>query len=85
MQRAQVAQLEAHLSQYVARVRHGKTVVVCDRRTPIAKLVPSTDTADDFVMHEPTRSTAELKSVRGIKPKRRVDVIRLRRESRRQR
>jgi prevent-host-death family protein len=48
MQRAQVAQLEAHLSQYLARVRHGKTVVVCDRRTPIAKLVPSTDTADDF-------------------------------------
>jgi prevent-host-death family protein len=85
MQRARVAQLKAHLSQYLARVRRGDTVVVCDRNTPIARLVPYAETDDGFVVHEPTGSVADLKGAPGIKPKRRVDVVRLLRESRDQR
>ena len=82
MQRAQVAQLKAHLSQYLASVRRGDTVIVCDRKTPIARLVPYAETDDGFVVHEPTRAVADLKGVPGIKPKRRVDIVRLLRESR---
>lgn len=85
LQRAQIAQLKAHLSQYLADVRRGDTVIVCDRKTPIARIVPHAETDDGFVVHEPTRPAADLKSVPGIKPKRRVNVVRLLRESRDQR
>ncbi|MEX0691220.1 MAG: type II toxin-antitoxin system prevent-host-death family antitoxin [Gemmatimonadales bacterium] len=35
-----VAELKARLSAYLKHVRRGKSVVVCDRDTPIARLVP---------------------------------------------
>jgi prevent-host-death family protein len=85
MRRAQIAELKAHLSQYLARVRSGDTVVVCDRKTPIARLVPYTQTEDAFAVHQPTRSLAELKSVPGVKLKRRADPLRILREGRDQR
>lgn len=85
MERAPVAQLKARLSQYLARVRRGDTVIVCDRKTPIARLVPYAETDDGFVIHEPTASPVALDGVRGVKPKRRVDIVRLLRESREQR
>lgn len=85
MQRAKVAQLKAHLSQYLARVRRGDTVIVCDRKTPIARLVPYGETDDGFVVREPTRPTTDLHDVPGVKPRRRVDIARLLRESRDQR
>jgi len=85
MQRAQVAQLKAHLSQYLARVRRGDTVIVCDRNTPIARLVPYAETDDGFLVHEPTRSIEDLEGVPGVKPRRRVHIVRLLRESRDQR
>ncbi len=85
MKRAQIAELKAHLSQYLARVRSGDTIIVCDRKTPIARLEPYTQTEDAVAVHEPTRSLAELKSVPGVKLKRRVDPLRILREGRDQR
>jgi prevent-host-death family protein len=38
MQRVQIAELKAHLSRYLAQVRTGDTVIVCDRHTPIARV-----------------------------------------------
>jgi len=35
-----VAELKAHLSAYLKAARRGQTVTVCDRDTPIARLVP---------------------------------------------
>ena len=35
-----VAELKAGLSAYLRAVRAGRSVVVCDRDTPIARLVP---------------------------------------------
>ncbi len=35
-----VAELKAHLSEYLDRVRAGQEVVVTDRGRPVAKLVP---------------------------------------------
>src|SRR2546427_561212 len=40
MKRAMVSDLKVHLSAYLAEVRRGESVVVCDRTTPIARLVP---------------------------------------------
>ena len=36
----EVSELKAKLSGYLASVRGGGTVTVCDRKTPIARLVP---------------------------------------------
>lgn len=85
MQQVQIAELKAHLSQYLARVRRGGTVVVCDRKTPIARLVPFTEVKDEFVVDEPPRSMPDLKSVPGVKLKRGIDLVRILRESRDQR
>jgi len=42
-QTAKVSELKAKLSGYLAQVRHGATITVCDRKTPIARLVPIDD------------------------------------------
>jgi antitoxin (DNA-binding transcriptional repressor) of toxin-antitoxin stability system len=85
MKRAKVSELKARLSSYLADVRGGATVVVCDRNTPIAHLVP-TDAADDgFQVREPTRPLRDLRRIKGIRPKRPVDVVALLREARDQR
>lgn len=39
MRRAKVSELKARLSSYLADVRGGESVLVCDRNTPIARLV----------------------------------------------
>ena len=85
MQRAQIAELKAHLSKYLAQVRTGDTVIVCDRHTPIARLVPYTETDDGFVVLAPTRPTKTLRAIRGIKIKGAVDVVALLRDGRDQR
>jgi antitoxin (DNA-binding transcriptional repressor) of toxin-antitoxin stability system len=40
MSRVGVADLKAHLSQHLRRVRGGRTITVLDRDTPIAQIVP---------------------------------------------
>jgi prevent-host-death family protein len=82
MKQAQIAELKPHFSQYLAQVRRGETVVVCDRHTPIARLVPYTDTDHALVVREPTPSPAALKQVAGVTLKRRIDLVRILRDSR---
>ncbi len=48
-----VSELKAKLSGYLARVRGGATVTVCDRRTPIARLVPFDDDSGGIEVREP--------------------------------
>ena len=82
MTRAKVSDLKAHLSEYLATVRGGKTVIVCDRNTPIARIEPY-DTHDaGFVVREPARPARDLRRLRGVHPRRKVDVERLLRASR---
>jgi prevent-host-death family protein len=85
MKSAKVSELKARLSEYLAHVRRGGTVVVCDRNTPIARLVPYEERFDEFRIEAPTLSRRELKKIRGVRPRRSVDVVRLLRESRDQR
>ncbi len=40
MSRVGIADLKAHLSQYLRKVRRGSSVTVLDRDTPIATIVP---------------------------------------------
>ena len=85
MRRVQIAELKAHLSKYLAQVRTGDTVIVCDRHTPIARLVPYAETDDGFVVHPPTRPAKTLRTIRGLKTKRAVNVVALLRSGRDQR
>jgi prevent-host-death family protein len=84
MKRAKVSELKAHLSSYLADVRSGATVLVCDRNTPIARLVPSDDPAD-LQIREPTRPLADLRRIRGVRPRATVNVTELLRLDRDQR
>ena len=43
-----IAELKAHLSEYLKSVRKGRTLTVLDRDTPIARIVPHTSDAIDI-------------------------------------
>ena len=78
-----VSELKTHLSAYLAEVRRGRSVVVCDRTTPIARLIPyEPDKDDDFAVVPASLPVSALKKVRGVRPKRPIDVVRLLREDR---
>ena len=85
MKSAKISQLKAHLSAYLADVRRGETVIVCDRSTPIARLVPYEAESDGFRARKASRPPSDLKKARGVRMRRAVDVVKLLRESRDQR
>ena len=82
MKTVKVAELKAKLSAYLSEVRGGGIVVVYDRNTPIARLVPIHEETDDLIITEATASPATLKNLKGVRPRKRVDVDRLLRDSR---
>ena len=46
MIRATISDVKNSLSAYLRKVRAGETVIIMDRKTPIASLVPIADSAD---------------------------------------
>jgi len=77
MRTAKVSELKAKLSAYLAEVRAGGKVVVYDRNTPIAQLIPFQDEEDDLVIIESSVPVAELKKLKGVRPKKAVDIDKL--------
>lgn len=77
MRSAKVSELKARLSSYLAEVRTGGTVVVYDRSTPIARIVPFKEEADDLSIIEATAPPADLRKIKGVRPKGPVDVDKL--------
>jgi prevent-host-death family protein len=83
MKRALVSELKAHLSAYLGDVRRGDSIVVCDRATPIARLIPYEPDADDGFEVVPASSpVSDVRRIRSLRPKQAVDVVRLLREDR---
>ena len=82
MRQTNVSGFKARLSEYLAAARNGETVVVHDRKTPIARLVPVDDHVDDLKIAEPSRPARDLAKIKAVRLRRRVDVVRLLRESR---
>lgn len=82
MKQANVSELKARLSKYLADVRTGETVIVCDRRTPIARIVPVDERIDALRVEHAARPVRTLRAIRGVSLKKRVDVVKLLRESR---
>lgn len=79
-----VSELKAKLSRYLAQVRRGATITVCDRQTPIARLVPLDDDAGGLEVREPT-AAGDLPTAPGITLRKPIDVVALLRADRDQR
>jgi prevent-host-death family protein len=60
MSKVRVAELKAHLSEHLRRVRGGRTLTVYDRDTPVARIVPY-DTEARLEIHHATRKPRELR------------------------
>lgn len=56
MKRVGTADLKAHLSEHLRAVRDGEEILVMDRSTPIARVVPLDHPGEDLVV-EPARGS----------------------------
>ena len=56
MKRVGTADLKAHLSEHLRAVRNGEEIVVLDRSTPIARVVPFEQTDEELAI-EPARGS----------------------------
>ncbi|HXV90451.1 MAG TPA: type II toxin-antitoxin system prevent-host-death family antitoxin [Gemmatimonadales bacterium] len=54
-----VAELKARLSAYLRAARRGHPLTVCDRDTPIARLVPYRPAGEPLTVREPLRGLHE--------------------------
>jgi prevent-host-death family protein len=54
MRRVGIADLKAHLSSHLRKVRRGEVLVVMDRDTPVARVVPFGERATGLVTRRPT-------------------------------
>ena len=85
MTKTNVSELKAKLSAYLAEVRAGGTVVVYDRVTPIARMIPFQEDRDDLSIIDATDPPAALKRIKGVRPRRPVDTDKLLAELRKDR
>jgi prevent-host-death family protein len=65
MSKVGIADLKAHLSQHLRRVRGGRTITVFDRQTPVAQIVPY-DPERPLEVRRATRKPAELRLPRPL-------------------
>ena len=81
MLQARISEVKAKLSSYLARVRAGESVLVLDRNTPVAKLVPP-DGQPGLLIREGAKPDAGLLKKSRVRLRRRVDVEALLRHDR---
>jgi prevent-host-death family protein len=71
MKNAKISELRDGLSDYLARVRKGETVIVYDRDTPIARIepiAPSDERTPDWVREAERRGILAPPKIRGGAP-----------------
>ena len=71
MKNARISELRDGLSEYLARVRKGETVIVFDRDTPIARIEPigpTDETLPEWVREAERRGVLTPPKVRGRAP-----------------
>lgn len=67
MKNAMISELRDSLSEYLARVRKGETVIVYDRDTPIARIEPvsPTEKGADWLLEAERRGVLRPPRIRG--------------------
>lgn len=63
-----IAELKAHLSEYVRAAQKGEEITIKDRQTPIAKLVPIEQPEMIGKIRRATRSVAEVQRMLDARP-----------------
>jgi prevent-host-death family protein len=71
MKEVGIAKLKARLSAYLRQVRRGETLVVLDRSTPVARIVPY-DAAEDGLSVRPPRGG--IRPLGGLPPFETLDL-----------
>ena len=61
MKRVGIANLKAHLSGHIRTVKQGETLVIVDRGTPVARIVPTGDLRGGIVIRPATRELAAVR------------------------
>jgi prevent-host-death family protein len=83
----QIAQFKGRLSQYLRAVQSGNEIVVKDRNTPIARVIPYGESRNRLKSSLPVKSLKDVDSLPFFRPKRLKlsDLEAARREDRRER
>jgi prevent-host-death family protein len=63
-----IAELKAHLSEYVRAAQKGEEITIKDRQTPIAKLVPIEQPEMIGKIRRATRSVAQVQRMLDARP-----------------
>jgi|SRR5580658_218008 prevent-host-death family protein len=63
-----IAELKAHLSEYVRAAQKGREVIIRDRQTPVAKLVPIEQPQMIGEIRRATRSVADVERMLDARP-----------------
>ena len=79
---ANIATLKAKLSFYLGQVKRGHEVVVLDRNTPVAKVVPSRESRQDLIIIEAKKAARSLRKMPVRSIRRRLDSAALLRDER---
>jgi prevent-host-death family protein len=82
MKKAMVSELKSRLSAYLAEVKRGDEVIVCERQTPIALLVPFADEDRDFKVCEAAQPIGKLGKIRPVRLRKKVDAGKILKETR---
>jgi prevent-host-death family protein len=61
MSKVGIADLKAHLSEHLRKVRGGRTITVLDRDTPVAQIVPY-EAAPPLEVRRATRKARDLRT-----------------------
>jgi prevent-host-death family protein len=65
MSRVGIADLKAHLSEHLRKVRRGRSLTVLDRDTPVARIVPY-DSETPLEVRRATRRPGDLRMPRPL-------------------
>ena len=69
-----IAEFKSHLSDHLRRVRQGQEIVIKDRETPIARVVPYKAPANRLVTRPPTKSLKEVDEMLDARPKKKLKL-----------
>ena len=77
-----IAVLKAKLSFYLSQVKQGNEILVMDRNTPVARMLPSVGRTRGLVVIKAKKRPASLKTLKFHPVKRRTNSAELLREER---
>ncbi len=64
-----IAAFKSHLSEHLRAVRQGAEIIIKDRETPIARVVPYDGRTPRLVTRPPIGSLKDIAKLKGLKPK----------------